>query len=344
MARAGHECVIIERGALIGSEISSRNSEVIHAGLYYASGSLKARACVAGKAQLYDYLQSRGLPHARLGKLVVATNDAEVSKLSTIQAQAQANGVNDTYLISAQEAQTLEPALACSGALVSPSTGIIDTHPYMLSLLGEAEDCGAALALNTRVERVIVGGGGFEIHTDGADGAFAVNARTLINCAGLGAVELARNIDGLDPAHVPEFHMVKGSYFSLSSPAPFKRLIYPVPIAHGLGVHLTLDIAGQARFGPDAEVVEEVDYEVGLEQRSAFEASVRRYWPGLPDGALQPGYAGIRPKVTLDPIADFQIDGPEVHGVEGLANYFAIESPGLTSSLYLGDMAVDQVG
>ncbi len=344
LAISGRECVIVDRGPVIGSETSSRNSEVIHAGLYYKTGSLKGQACVSGKPQLYAYLKERALPHRCCGKLVVASDDDELSRLGAISHQAEANGVHDTTIISRAEALELEPALSCTGALVSPSTGIIDTHTYMTSLLGDAEDRGAVLALNTAVERIVVRKGGFELHTRGAEEAFAMRAREVVNCAGLGAVEIARRTEDLAPAHIPEFFMVKGSYFTLSGRAPFNRLIYPVPIAHGLGVHLTLDIAGEARFGPDAELVDKIDYNVGTAQRAAFETAVRRYWPGLPDGALQPGYAGIRPKTTSDPVADFRIDGPAEHGIEGLVNFFGIESPGLTSSLFLGDRAVEMLG
>jgi len=343
LALAGRDCVIVDRGPIIGSETSSRNSEVIHAGLYYPTGSLKARYCVAGKHRLYDYLEAHGVPHARLGKLVVATDDAERDRLGAIRAQAETNGVLDTELIDADAALALEPALACAGALVSPSTGIIDTHAYMAALLGDAEDHGATLALNTTVERIVSRDGTFDLHTSGSDGDFVLSARCVINCAGLGAVEMARRTEGLDPEHVPDFFMVKGSYFTLAGKAPFGRLIYPVPIAHGLGVHLTLDMGGQARFGPDAELVEEIDYDVGVDRLPAFERAVRRYWPGLPAGSLAPDYAGVRPKLAAGDAGgvDFRIDGPETHSVPGLVNYFAIESPGLTSSLCLGDLAVE---
>ncbi len=343
LARSGLDCVIIERGAVIGNETSSRNSEVIHAGLYYATGSLKGRGCVSGKWRLYDFLESHGVPHKRIGKLVVATNEEELARLAGIQAQAEINGVDDTTLLTAKETLALEPALSCTGALASPSTGIIDSHSYMLSLLGEAEDHGAMLALNTSVERIVSGTGGFEVHTSNADGDFAIKAPRVVNCAGLGSVGIASATEGLPRQHVPQLYYVKGSYFSLPARPPFERLIYPVPIAHGLGVHLTLDVAGQARFGPDAEVIDEIDYDVGMEQREAFETSVRRYWPGLPVGVLQPGYAGIRPKVSLEKTADFRIEGPEVHGLEGLVNFFGIESPGLTASLWLGDLAVERL-
>jgi L-2-hydroxyglutarate oxidase LhgO len=341
LAKAGHDCVIIDRGPVIGSETSSRNSEVIHAGLYYPTGSVKAEACVEGKAMLYAYLDAHGVPYRRLGKLVVATDDDELGRLEGIRIQAEINGVLDTSLISAREAQAMEPNLSCTGALVSPSTGIIDTHAYMLSLLGEAENHGAMLALNTVVERIIAGPGGFEVHTTGPDGAFALAARKLVNCAGLGAPKIAARTVGLDPRYGAELAMVKGNYFILSGPSPFARLIYPVPSGYWLGVHLTIDMGGQARFGPDTQPVEAIDYAVDSSNLAAFEVAIRRYWPGLPDGALEPGYAGIRPRVTRDAVGDFRIEGPETHGVEGLVNFFGIESPGLTSSLWFGERAVD---
>jgi L-2-hydroxyglutarate oxidase LhgO len=340
LARAGQECVVVERGPVIGNETSSRNSEVIHAGLYYPTGSVKARACVEGKAMLYAYLDAHHLPHRRLGKLVVAADAAEVERLASIRAQAETNGVHDTALISAGEAVALEPALSCAGALVSPSTGIIDAHAFMLSLLGEAEDHGAMLALGTRVEQVEPRGGGFEVRTHGPDGAFTVRARQVVNCAGLGAPGVAARTQGLEPRFRAELHMVKGNYFTLAGKSPFARLIYPMPVANWLGVHLTLDMVGQARFGPDMQAVDVIDYAVDTASLAAFEAAIRRYWPGLPDGALQPGYAGIRPKVTRDPSSDFRIEGPETHGIAGLVNFFGIDSPGLTASLWLGDLAV----
>lgn len=338
LALAGREVVVLERHRAIGTETSSRNSEVIHAGIYYPAGSLRARLCVEGRRLLYEYLGMRGLPHRRCGKFIVASDEAQAGELAGIAARARANGVEDLREISAAEAVAAEPALRASAALVSPSTGILDAHAYMLSLQGELEDHGGTIAFAAPLMRAQAGPQGFRLHVGGAT-PMVLDARVLVNCAGLHAPALARAIEGLDGAHVPAEYFAKGNYFTLAGRAPFSRLIYPVPEKAGLGVHLTLDMGGQARFGPDVEWVtpggDEIDYTVDAGRGEAFYAAIRRYWPGLPDGALTPAYAGMRPKIhgPGEPAADFMISGPQAHGLAGLVNLFGIESPGLTSSL-----------
>jgi len=345
LALLGHEVIVIERETLIGSHTSSRNSEVIHAGIYYPQGSLKARMCVEGKHKLYEYCASRGVDHRRCGKLIVATTSEQVVELEGIKARAAANGVDDLTFLNRDEALALEPHLACEGALLSPSTGIIDSHGLMVSYQGEAEDRGAAIAFGTSVERVHVTGSGFEV-TTGGDTSARVTARRFINAAGPFAPALADLIDGLGEDHKPQAHYCKGNYYSLQGRAPFERLIYPVPEAAGLGVHLTLDLGGQARFGPDTQWVDGVEYSVDPSRSEGFYAAIRRYWPGLKDASLVPAYAGIRPKLNAqgEPAADFRIDGPQVHGIDGLVNLLGIESPGLTSSLAIADEVAKQVG
>ena len=350
LALAGREVVVLEAAEGIGTGTSSRNSEVIHAGIYYPKGSLKARLCVQGKQALYAYCAERGVPHRRCGKLIVATEAAQLATLADIRAKAAANGVGDLTPLSRQEAQTLEPEIECVGALLSPSTGIIDSHAFMLALQGDAEHAGAVFAFHSRVARarVVDGGFGIEVQTLAPDQALedtamtTWQARTLINAAGLHAPDVAACIEGLDARHVPRAHYARGHYFTLSSRPRFQRLIYPVPQPGGLGVHLTLDLQGQARFGPDVQWVDAIDYTVDPKRADAFYAEVRRYWPALPDGALQPGYAGIRPKLAGPeaPNLDFRIDGPVQHGVPGLVNLLGIESPGLTASLAIGEVAL----
>lgn len=336
LALAGQSVIVIEAADGIGTETSSRNSEVIHAGLYYPTGSLKARLCVEGRDRLYAYCEARGIPHRRCGKLVVATDAAELEAIAAVAARGRANGCSDLAMVDGHAALAMEPALTPSlaGALWSPSTGIIDSHAYMLALQGEAEGAGALVVLRTPFLSADAGPSGFHIRTGGTE-AGELRAAALVNAAGLAASRVARAIDGLDKAHVPETRYAKGNYALLSGRAPFSRLIYPAPHTHGLGVHLTLDLGGQARFGPDVEWVERVDYAVDPGRLALFDAAIRHYWPGLPAGALLPGYAGIRPKLggPDDPAADFRIDGPSAHHVPGLVNLFGIESPGLTSSL-----------
>jgi L-2-hydroxyglutarate oxidase LhgO len=338
LALAGHEVIILERADGIGTETSSRNSEVIHGGLYYPAGSLKATSCVAGREALYAYCREHGVPHARLGKLIVATSEAEIPGVEKIAAAARANGVANLEWLSASEAQRLEPELRCVAALLSPSTGIIDSHALMLAYQGEAEAAGAAVAFRAPVLSGRARDGGFELMVGGAEPT-TIGCRLLVNAAGLYAPALARAIDGIPPESVPPAYFCRGVYFTLSGRSPFRHLIYPVPMPGGLGVHITLDLAGQARFGPDVEWIESVDYAIDPRRGDAFYAAVRRYWPGLRDGALQPGYAGIRPKISgpAEPAADFLVQGRAEHGIPGLVNLYGIESPGLTASLPLAD-------
>ena len=344
LALAGREVVILEAADAFGTETSARNSEVIHAGIYYPAGSLMARFCVAGREALYAYCRERGLPHRNCGKLIVATSREELERLPEIAGRAAANGV-ELRQISAAEALALEPALATTGALLSPSTGIVDSHAYMLSLLGDAENAGAALVLNSPVIRGKTDGDGIVLDVGGAD-PMTLRCRTLVNAAGLDAPVLATAIEGMPPALVPTRYFAKGNYFSLVGKAPFSRLIYPVPVKGALGVHLTLDMAGQARFGPDIEWVDRIDYEVDPRRAESFYAGVRRYYPDLADGALLPAYSGMRPKIVPPEIAsqDFMVQGSDTHGVTGLINLFGIESPGLTSSLALADHVRDMAG
>jgi L-2-hydroxyglutarate oxidase LhgO len=344
LALAGRSVVVLEAAGEIGSETSSRNSEVIHGGLYYPPGSLKARLCVPGKHRLYEYLAARGVAHRQLGKLVVAATPDEMPALERLANRGAENGVDDLRLMTAEEARRLEPELNCAAALLSPSTGIFDTHGYMLALLGDAESAGAALALRTPFERAEPSPGGFAIRAGGSEPA-RFTAAMLVNAAGLYADKVAGAIEGLAPEHVPRLSYAKGSYFVLSGRSPFSRLIYPLPSHASLGLHLALDMGGQTRFGPDVEWVERLDYDVDPARASVFYCEVRRYWPGLPDGALSPGYAGIRPKLfgPGEPPADFRIDGPEAHGLAGLVNLFGIESPGLTASLTIAEAVLRQL-
>lgn len=336
LALQGREVMVLEAADAIGTGTSSRNSEVIHAGLYYATGSLKARLCVQGREMLYAYGAERGVPHRRCGKLIVATSPDQIPALQGIAARALANGVTDLQWLDAAAAQALEPALQCVAALHSPSTGIVDSHALMLALQGDLEHAGGLVALNSPLAQARCTTQG--IHLQAADGTELL-ARTVVNAAGLAAPDLARRFGGLDARHVPTPYYAKGSYFTLAGRAPFSRLIYPAPEAAGLGVHLTLDLGGQARFGPDVQWVDDpTDLQVDPARGDAFYAEVRKYWPGLRDGALDPGYAGMRPKISApgEAAADFVVQGPAEHGVPGLVNLFGIESPGLTSALAIG--------
>ncbi len=338
LARAGREVIVLERESTFGTGISSRNSEVIHAGLYYPPGSLKARLCVAGRRLLYAFCAERGVAHSRCGKLVVAARPEQMDSLHRIGERARANGVDDLRLLHRQEIADLEPELAVHAALISPSTGVVDSHGLMLALLGEAEDNGAMLALGSPV----LGGRG-----DGRDMVLQVGgeqpmdlrARWVINAAGLDAVALARAIACEASAKAPPARFARGVYFTYSGKAPFSHLIYPIPEPGGLGVHLTLDLGGQAKFGPDVEWIDEPDYRVDPARAERFYAAIRTWWPRLQDGRLQPGYAGVRPKIVGpgEPDADFRIDGPAAHGVPGLVHLYGIESPGLTAALAIGD-------
>ena len=341
LAMAGHEVIVLERHGLIGSETSSRNSEVIHAGIYYPTGSLKARLCVQGKHQLYAYCDERGIPHQGCGKLIVATSEAQLEELERIRQKAAENGVTDLEFWDAARATALEPALSCTGALWSPSTGIIDSHALMLAYVGDLEDAGGMIAFNAALEHATVTENGFALRIGGAE-PMELACTILINSTGLDAPNLARRIDGYDPALAPAAHYCKGNYYTLAGKSPFSRLIYPVPEAAGLGVHVTIDMAGQCRFGPDTEWIDRIDYDVDRKRADVFYAAVRRYWPALADHALTPDYAGIRPKLRPagEPAADFVIQGPADHAIPGLVHLFGIESPGLTASPAIGDAVV----
>jgi L-2-hydroxyglutarate oxidase LhgO len=343
LARAGREVVVLEAAGAVGTQTSSRSSEVIHAGLYYPTGSLKARLCVAGRRALYDYCAARGVAHRRLGKLVVATTEAEIPTLEGYAAQGAANGVDDLRFVDAAEVRALEPdaEIRCARALLSPSTGIVDSHGLLRALEADGRDAGAAVALNTPVLGGLAARDGVHLRVGGATPT-SVRCATVVNAAGLFAPAVARTLEGLPPASVPTAHFAKGHYFVLAGPAPFRRLVYPLAVAGGLGVHVTLDLGGQARFGPDVSWIDGVDYAFDERRAPAFYEAIRRYWPALPDGALRPGYTGIRPKLAPAgaPAQDFVIQGPEAHGVGGLVNLYGIESPGLTACLALADAVV----
>ncbi len=341
LALAGREVIILEAEDAIGTHTSSRNSEVIHAGIYYPKGSLKARSCVAGRDLLYQYCATHGVPHRRCGKLIVATNENQLKELQNIRDKAHANGVTDVDWIAKDEVARMEPELFCMGALLSPSTGIIDSHALMLAYLGDAEAHGAMLALKSPLERARVREG-FELHVSGSD---PIRCTVLVNSAGLRAPTVAKAIEGYPSQLAPRELYAKGNYYSLSKKSPFSRLIYPVPEPGGLGVHVTLDLAGQARFGPDVEWVERINYDVDPRRAERFYAAIRRYWPGLPDNSLSPGYAGIRPKTAGpgEPAPDFEIQGPRKHGVPGLVHLYGIESPGLTASLALARVVREEL-
>jgi L-2-hydroxyglutarate oxidase LhgO len=345
LALAGREVMVLEKERWIGSETSSRNSEVIHAGIYYPKNSLKARFCVAGKRQLYAYCAERGIAHRRLGKLIVACNEAEVAVIEGVRQRAEANGVGDLEWLGGNELRALEPALAAVGAYFSPSTGIIDSHGLMLAYQADLEAAGGMVVMRAPVLSGRVVEEGFALEVGGAE-PMTLRCRSLVNSAGIHAPALARAIAGLPPQKVPRAWFCRGVYFTLAGRSPFRHLIYPVPEAAGLGVHLTLDLGGQARFGPDVEWIDGIDYTVDPRRGDRFYAAIRHYWPGLPDGALQPGYAGIRPKISgpAEPAADFRIDGPAEHGVPGLVNLYGIESPGLTASLAIAGAVAALLG
>jgi L-2-hydroxyglutarate oxidase LhgO len=335
-ARAGAEVIVAEAASSIGTGISSRNSEVIHAGLYYPTASVRARLCAPSRRRLYDFCASHGVPHRKCGKLVVATADAELERLEAIHAQGRANGVEGLELIDAAAARRLEPALACAAALLSPETGIIDSHSFMTALRGELEDHGGSIAFNTRIERLARAPSGWTAFFGPEPQSVCFDA--VVNAAGLGAQRLARATEGY--SRVPRLVLAKGNYFSFAGRPVFSRLVYPVPAPGGLGVHVTLDLAGRMRFGPDVEWITDESYDVDPARADAFYARIRDYWPALPEGSLLPDYAGIRPKLTGpgEPAADFMIDAPKE--LPGLVQLFGIESPGLTASLALADEVV----
>jgi L-2-hydroxyglutarate oxidase LhgO len=344
LARRGDAVIVAEATGAIGSGTSSRNSEVVHGGMYYPTGSLRARHCVAGRRLLMDYCARRGIAHKAVGKLIVATTPFEEAKIASIHKQGLANAVEDLALIDGAQARALEPELACVAALHSPRTGIVDSHGLMLALQGEIEDAGGAIAFHTPVTRIVPEAGGFNVHFGGAEpGVLRVDA--VVNSAGLGAQAIARLTEGYPAARVPKQVLAKGNYFSCAGRPAFSRLIYPAPVEGGLGIHLTLDLNGRMRFGPDVEWIEQEDYGVDPRRADVFYAAIRTYWPGLPDGALSADYCGIRPKLTGpgEPAADFVIDGPGEHGLPGLVHLFGIESPGLTSALSIARAVADRL-
>jgi L-2-hydroxyglutarate oxidase LhgO len=345
LARSGREVLLLEKERWIGQDTSSRNSEVIHAGLYYPQGSLKARFCVEGRRKLYEYCAARDVPHRRIGKLVVSVSDDEIAMLRRVVAHAEAAGVTDLEWLDGQEARKLEPALNCVAAFHSPSTGIVDSHALMQAYQTDAEQAGATVVLRAPVLEGRVTTSGFILQVGGAE-RMTLDCKVLVNSAGLYAPSLARRIAGIPAAAIPHDYFCRGVYFTLAGRAPFKRLVYPVPEHAGLGVHLTLDMGGAARFGPDTEWIGSIDYTVNARRGDKFYAAIRTYWPGIADGALQPGYAGIRPKISgpKEPAADFMIAGPERHGVAGLVNLFGIESPGLTASIAIADHVASLLG
>ena len=344
LARAGVEVIVLERAEMIGTETSSRNSEIVHAGIYYPTGSLKARTCVAGKHALYDYCAAHGIAHRRCGKIIVATDDSQVDELAALKERAAANGVGDLSWLTPDEIARMEPEVHCVAALHSPSTGIVDSHGLMLSFQGEAEERGTMIAYHAPVTGGRVEDDGIVVEV-GGEAPMALKADRLINAAGIWAPAVARTVEGLDPGTVPRDYLCKGNYYTLVGKSPFTRPVYPVPEKAGLGVHVTVDLAGQVRFGPDVEWVESIDYDVDPGRADAFYAAIRRYWPGLPDGAIQAGYSGIRPKLQApgEPAADFMVQGPSAHGIDGLVNLYGIESPGLTSSLALADLVAEML-
>lgn len=343
LARAGHEVLILEEADAFGQGISSRNSEVIHAGIYYQQGSLKARMCVAGKQLLYQYCRTHQVAYRRCGKLIVATTEQQIDTLRQIKVRAALNGVHDLRWLDSAEAAEFEPEIRCVAALLSPSTGIIDTHGLMLSLLGEAETHGAMLAVGTQVTAIDLSGGAPELTVDDGDDPMTLRADLVVNAAGFGAIPLINRAGVFGTANVPEQVLAKGNYFGMTGTAPVSRLIYPVPEPGGLGVHITLDLAGQIRFGPDVEWTDRYDYAVNPARADAFYAAIRQYLPSLPDGSLVPDYAGLRPKISVngEVQTDFVISGPADHGVPGWVNLLGIESPGLTSSLAIADHVVE---
>lgn len=347
LARAGNDVLVLEAANAIGTGTSSRNSEVVHAGLYYPTGSLRHQFCVEGRRKLYGWMSTRGVAHRKTGKLIVATSDAQIPKMEALHAQGERNGVEGLSFLTAAEAQAIEPYLSCTAAVLSAETGILDSHGYMLSLQGDLEDHGGVIAFNAPVmASEILADGRFRIEAGGAE-PMTLIARQLVNSAGLYAIRAARAMAGYDTALLPPFTLAKGNYFSCTVRSPFQRLIYPAPVDGGLGVHVTLDLGGQMRFGPDVEWLhtddpDTIDYRVDIRRADSFYAAIREYWPALPDGSITTAYSGCRPKISLQgqPAADFQLDGPARHDHAGLVHLFGIESPGLTSSLAIAEAVV----
>ena len=339
LALAGREVVVLEAESHVASHTSSRNSEVIHAGIYYPEGSLKAKLCVSGRDLLYQYCADRDVPFQKTGKIIVATQSGDVPTLHKYAAQAEANGVTDLQWLTRRDVSKLEPAVDCEAGLLSPSTGIIDSHSYILALQGELEAANGSVVCRSRVRSVKIRDGGFEVLVgDGA--AYSVTCRCLVNSAGLWAQDVANRIAGFPQACIPKQHLSKAHYFTYQGASPFDRLIYPIPGDGGLGIHVTLDLGGSARFGPDAVWVEDINYEFDTSRKADFVAAIRRYYPALEQDKLSPGYTGIRPKLSGpgEAPADFKIQAADEHGVEGLINLFGIESPGLTASLAIGEL------
>ena len=343
-ALAGHDVVVAEAANAIGTGISSRNSEVIHAGMYYPTGSLRARHCVQGRRMLYEFCASHGVPHRKCGKLIVAVDEKQIAKIEAIYRQGGINGVEGLEFLGGNAARAMEPALSCVAALHSPETGIIDSHGFMLALQGDLEDRGGMIAFNTRIERLTPSASGWLVAFGGAEAdTFVVDA--VVNSAGLGAQRVARATDGYPPARVPSLVLAKGNYFGFAGRPVFSHLIYPAPVEGGLGTHVTLDMGGRMRFGPDVEWIGEEHYDVDPRRAKSFYASIRTYWPELPDNSLVPDYCGIRPKLTGrgEPAADFVIDGPAAHGLPRLVHLFGIESPGLTAALSIAAEVIRQL-
>ncbi len=345
LAMAGREVVVLETAETVGTGTSSRNSEVIHAGIYYPKDSLKARFCVDGKLALYPYCQSHGVGHKRLGKIIVATDDDEIPELERLVRAAAANGVTDLEWLSARDVKQLEPDVFCVRALLSPSTGIIDSHGLMLAYQGDAEDHGAMIAFAAPVTGGRVEDDGIVVEVGGPEPA-VIKAEIVVNSAGLFAQSVAAGIAGIPPGTIPRCYYAKGNYYSLTGRPPFRRPVYPVPGKASLGVHATVDLAGRVRFGPDVEWVEGLDYDVDPKRADVFYDAVRRYFPGLADGAIQPDYAGIRPKLQApgEDARDFLVQGPADHGIPGLVNLYGMESPGLTGSLAIADYVAGILG
>ncbi|MGA2551344.1 MAG: NAD(P)/FAD-dependent oxidoreductase [Burkholderiaceae bacterium] len=344
LAQARREVIVLEAASSIGTGISSRNSEVIHAGLYYPPHSLKAALCVRGASLLYDYCAAHHVAHERLGKLVIATAADQLPTLRALLENAVRSGATELVWLEPAAVGELEPELRCAGAILSPRSGIVDSHGLMLALQADAEAAGAVLAFQSPLAAGAVKHGGILLSVGGKEPS-EIMAREVINCAGLGAQALARSLHGLPRQSIPDEAYAKGSYFALSGKCPFHHLVYPVPEPGGLGVHLTLDLAGRAKFGPDVEWVAEPDYRVEVTRSARFEEAIRHYWPGLPADVLVPDYAGVRPKLKRagSGFSDFILSGPREHGVRGIFNLFAIESPGLTASLALAEKVVEEV-